>query len=449
MVTAKTQVRTVQARRADSVPVCNDLDIEDVSREQLADDFRSVRAATEGLAASLSPEDQNLQSMDCASPAKWHRAHTTWFFEAFVLKPHDDSWREVDPTWNYLFNSYYNGVGNQYPRPKRSLISRPDVQEVGRYRDAVDDAVLELIERASEGTWRDLAPIIRLGLNHEQQHQELLATDLKHGFAQNPLPPAWTECPAPGEAEPPPHRWIAFGERIAEIGACEDGRYCFDNELPRHREVVEAFDLASRPVTCGEYLAFMEDGGYDNPDLWLSDGWAWLKETGVRAPMYWRRGEDGQWWLYTLGGLRRLDPGETLAHVSFYEAFAYAQWVGARLPTEAEWEVAATSTADRSGPFAEEGRFHPAAASSASTDSFESLFGNVWEWTSSSYSPYPGFVAPPGALGEYNGKFMVNQMVLRGGSCATPAGHVRATYRNFFYPPDRWQFSGIRLARTR
>lgn len=431
----------------DSTPACNELAIDAVSRERLADDFRAVRAATERLAAPLSPEDQNIQSMPCASPVKWHRAHTTWFFETFVLEPLDALWRAIDPAWRELFNSYYNGVGEQYPRPQRGLISRPDVNEVHRYRESVDQAILELIERTSDDRWPELAATVRLGLNHEQQHQELIATDLKHGFAQNPLHPAWTACPSPGGQPAEPFRWIGFDERIAEIGAADDGRFCFDNEMPRHRQVVEAFELASRPVTCGEYLAFMEDGGYRNPDLWLSDGWAWLQETGISAPLYWQQDSGNSWWLYTLGGLRSIDEHETLAHVSFHEAFAYAQWAGARLPTEAEWELATERAVENGAPFAEDGRFHPAAVGQASPDSPAGLFGNVWEWTASSYAPYPGFKTLPGAVGEYNGKFMVNQMVLRGGSCATPRAHVRATYRNFFYPTDRWQFSGVRLAR--
>ncbi|WP_376696735.1 ergothioneine biosynthesis protein EgtB [Wenzhouxiangella sp. EGI_FJ10305] len=430
--------------------MCNRLDVDSISREQLAEDFLAVRAATERLAATLSPEDQNLQSMPGASPVKWHRAHTTWFFETFVIEPREPDWRESDPAWKYLFNSYYNGLGDQHPRPQRSLISRPDVTEVSRYRRKVDDGILALIERTAPERWADLAGIVRLGLNHEQQHQELIVTDLKHGFSHNPIYPAWTECPPVADDLRPTLHWIAFDEQIAEIGAVDDGRFCFDNEMPRHREVIETFEIASRPVTCGEYLAFIHDGGYDNPGLWLSDGWDWLKETGTQAPMYWQKDADGQWWLYTLGGLRRVDANETLAHVSFYEACAYAQWAGARLPTEAEWEVAATSTDDRSGPFAEDARFHPCAIHpDVPEDRLAGLFGNVWEWTASSYAPYPGFRAPPGAVGEYNGKFMANQMVLRGGSCATPEGHLRSTYRNFFYPPDRWQFSGIRLARTR
>lgn len=429
-------------------PLCNDLAPDAIDRKLLADDFHSVREVTEALAARLSPEDQNLQSMPEASPVKWHRAHTTWFFETFVLRVHDRRWRESDPIWHYLFNSYYNGVGDQYPRPRRGLISRPDVTEIAGYRHRVDEAMVALIESAPEADWHELAEIVRLGLNHEQQHQELIATDLKHGFASNPLHPAWTERPATAGTEAAAPVWLGFDERIADIGAAEDGRFCFDNEMPRHREMVEAFELASQPVTCGEYLSFIEDGGYERPDLWLSDGWAWLEESGTRAPLYWRKGEDEHWWLYTLGGLRRVDPHEPVAHVSFYEACAYAQWAGARLPTEAEWETAAVSAAQRDGPFAEDGRFHPAAADpDLAQETLSGLFGNVWEWTASSYAPYPGFAAPPGAVGEYNGKFMVNQMVLRGGSCATPTGHIRPTYRNFFYPPDRWQFSGFRLAR--
>lgn len=447
MATAATQAHSGPAPRADAAPLCNTLDLAETDRDLIAQDYRRVRESTDALASSLSPEDQNLQPAAYASPVKWHRAHTTWFFETFVLKPHDRQWREIDPRWNFLFNSYYNGVGEQYPRAERSLISRPDAGEVGDYRRAVDAAVLALLADSRESDFAQLSAIVRLGLNHEQQHQELIATDIKHAFARNPLYPAWCDEPGVSSGETASLRWLPFAERIAAIGAEDDGRYCFDNELPRHREVVEAFELASRPVTCGEYLAFIDDGGYDNPDLWLSDGWAWVRETGIRSPMYWHRNDDGSWWLYTLGGARPLDPRETLAHVSFYEAWAFAQWTGARLPTEAEWEVAAGQLDDVHGPFAETGRFHPGAAAPSAPGATSSLFGDVWEWTTSSYAPYPGYKPLPGAVGEYNGKFMANQMVLRGGSCATPRAHVRATYRNFFYPPDRWQFSGIRLAR--
>ncbi|NBB92386.1 MAG: ergothioneine biosynthesis protein EgtB [Gammaproteobacteria bacterium] len=439
--------RTGSATGASAPPACNRLTVESITRDQLADDYRRVRGATEALTDGLSAEDQNLQSMPEASPVKWHRAHSSWFFESFVLADLDSGWKPVDPSYSYLFNSYYNGIGAQFPRPQRGLISRPDVAAVTEYRQAVDEALIALISDCPDSRWLDLARLVRLGLNHEQQHQELVVTDLKHCFSHNPLYPPWSSCPASG-GDVAAVDWLGFEERIAEIGAADDGRYCFDNETPRHRQVVPAFELASRPVACGEYLAFIEDGGYDDPDLWLSDGWTWLQDSGTRAPLYWQRDDDGRWWLYTLGGLRPVDPRETLVHVSFYEAFAYARWAGARLPTEAEWEVAASSVDDAPGPLAEQGRFHPGPADSRETDgSTCGLIGNVWEWTASSYAPYPGFKAAPGAVGEYNGKFMANQMVLRGGSCATPAGHVRPTYRNFFYPPDRWQFSGIRLAR--
>lgn len=425
------------------VPHCNRLAIESVSREHLADDFLRVRQATERLAESLSAEDQNIQSMAEASPVKWHRAHTSWFFEAFVLDAHDERWESPDDIFLYLYNSYYNGIGDQYPRPQRGLISRPDAEQVAAYRKRVEHAILGLIERCPEASWGDLAGLIRLGLNHEQQHQELIVTDLKHGFSHNPLWPAWTPEPEASEADRPPLRWHRFQGGVCHIGFDTEG-FCFDNEQPRHRTVIEPFEIASRPVTCGEYLAFIEDGGYERSELWLSDGWAWAREGEITAPLYWHH-LDGAWYLYTNGGLRMLDPEETLAHISFYEAFAYAQWAGARLPSEAEWEHAVACAGGQPGQFSESGRLHPGV--SRDGDGLAGAFGDVWEWTASSYAPYPGFQAPAGAVGEYNGKFMANQMVLRGGSCATPQGHVRRTYRNFFYPPDRWQFSGLRLAR--
>lgn len=436
-------------RRTRPAPACNLLPPASIDRGGLAEDYLAVRAATEALARDLSPEDQNLQSMPGASPVKWHRAHTTWFFEVFLLEPHGADFSPSDPAWRYLFNSYYNAAGAQYPRPQRGLISRPSVEEVADYRRRVDEAVLDLVETAEESEWPAIAERLRLGLNHEQQHQELIVTDLKHALALNPLLPAWTAPPAESRQPAAAIDWIAFDARIADIGTESDGRFHFDNERPRHREVVESFELASRPVTCGEFLAFIEDRGYDNPALWLSDGWTWLEDSGTRAPLYWRRDDDGCWQQYSLGGLRPVDEAEALAHISFYEAFAFAHWAGARLPTEAEWEVAAAAADAGEGPFADAGRFHPAATEPADAGSPAGMFGNVWEWTASAYAPYPGFQAAPGAVGEYNGKFMANQMVLRGGSCATPAGHIRATYRNFFYPPDRWQFSGLRLARKR
>jgi ergothioneine biosynthesis protein EgtB len=424
-------------------PHCNRLAIESVSREHLADDFLRVRRATERLAQPLSAEDQNIQSMAEASPVKWHRAHTSWFFEAFVLDVHDDRWESPDAAFLYLYNSYYNGIGDQYPRPQRGLISRPDVEEVTAYRERVEQAVLALIERCPESEWRELAGLIRLGLNHEQQHQELIVTDLKHGFSHNPLWPSWAPSPPVASHRASPLEWHRFEGGVHYIGFDAEG-FCFDNERPRHRTVIEPFEIASRPVTCGEYLAFIEDGGYERSELWLSDGWAWARENGISAPLYWHQ-LDGDWYLYTNGGLRALDPEETLAHVSFYEAFAFAQWAGARLPTESEWEHAVAGAVGQPGHFSESGRLHPGTPPHG--NGLVAALGDVWEWTASSYAPYPGFRAPPGAVGEYNGKFMANQMVLRGGSCATPRGHVRPTYRNFFYPPDRWQFSGVRLAR--
>ncbi|HLR87985.1 MAG TPA: ergothioneine biosynthesis protein EgtB [Wenzhouxiangella sp.] len=431
-----------------AAPVTNRSQLAAIGPEQLAADFKQVRTATEALAQGLSAEDQNLQSAPFASPAKWHRAHTTWFFETFVLKPHSPSWEPCSPAWNYLFNSYYNGVGRQYPRPQRGLISRPDIHEVAAWRRRVDRAVLALIDNPPAGEFTRLAELVRLGLNHEQQHQELLVTDIKHGFSKNPLHPAWHQPRQPARHDGAPLRWIKFDGHTAGIGMPDDGRFCYDNEQPRHRQIIEPFELAARPVTCGEFLEFMRDGGYEDPSLWLSDGWRWLKENDIQSPLYWQHTDEG-WKIHTPGGLQALDPAEALAHVSFYEAAAFAHWAGARLPTEAEWEIAATSRAGSPGPTAESGRLHPAASrpDQSGKNLLADMLGNVWEWTASSYLPYPGYKAPAGAIGEYNGKFMANQMVLRGGSCATPLGHIRPTYRNFFYPPDRWQFTGLRLAR--
>ena len=405
--------------------------------------FQSVRQTTEWLAADLSAEDQNLQSMPEASPVKWHRAHTSWFFETFILGPEQPDYRPFDPDFAYLFNSYYNGVGKQYPRPRRGLISRPGADEVGTYRKHVDQAMLDFLDRLNTDQVQQLAPLIALGLNHEQQHQELIVTDLKHAFSYNPALPAWTARPEP-EGLSTKWKWVGFQGGLHRIGSTTD-QFCFDNETPHHPVYVADFQLASRPVNCGEFLEFIEDDGYRRPELWLADGWDWVRREDIQAPLYWLTDEGGRWnSLYTLGGARGLDPAEPVCHISFYEAFAYAQWAGARLPIEAEWEIAALGQVDR-GQFAENVRFHPGTARPSSDP--VRMFGDVWEWTGSSYAPYPGFKPARGAVGEYNGKFMANQMVLRGGSCATPAGHVRPGYRNFFYPGDRWQFSGLRLAR--
>jgi ergothioneine biosynthesis protein EgtB len=399
--------------------------------------YRSVRAATEALAAPLSAEDQTPQSMPDASPVKWHRAHTTWFFETFVLEKAAPGYVAFDPAHRVLFNSYYNAIGEQYPRGDRGLITRPGVAEVGEYRAHVDETILGLLDAGSLS--QESLAVVELGLHHEQQHQELLVTDLKHLFGHNPLHPAYRERAAAGTASE--LSWRARDRGLHEIGHQGDG-FHYDNEGPRHAVHLEAFELATRPVTNGEWLEFMESDGYARPELWLSDGWSQVQTHGWRAPLYWVQREN-VWHQYTLAGLQRVDPDEPVTHVSAYEADAYASFADARLPTEAEWEVVAAEQSI-AGNFVESGRLHPTAADG---DGLVQVFGDVWEWTRSAYSPYPGFAPAPGALGEYNGKFMANQLVLRGGSCVTPGDHVRATYRNFFYPDARWQFSGVRLAR--
>jgi ergothioneine biosynthesis protein EgtB len=418
----------------------------------LAARFASVRAATEALAEPLSPEDATAQSMPDASPVKWHLAHTSWFFETFLLES-SAGYRPFDPAYRVLFNSYYHSVGEQHHRPERGLITRPGLAEVRAYRAHVDAAAGALLAR--DALTPGQREVVELGLHHEQQHQELILTDLKHLLAKNPQQPAYREDAqrgAPAGAAPP-LAWHAYPGGLREIGHAGGG-YCFDNETPRHRVFVHGFALASRLVTNAEFVAFVEDGGYERPELWLSDGWAAVCENGWRAPLYWQE-RDGERFQFTLAGLCALAPDEPVTHVSAYEADAYARWAGARLPTEAEWEVAAAK-AEIAGNFVESGRLHPAPVGSASRRAPAGLaaqtgpaqlFGDAWEWTSSAYAPYPGYRPPPGALGEYNGKFMANQLVLRGGSCATPRSHIRASYRNFFHPDARWQWSGIRLAR--
>ncbi|HZZ84715.1 MAG TPA: ergothioneine biosynthesis protein EgtB [Anaeromyxobacteraceae bacterium] len=406
----------------------------------LLERFRAVRGATESLASPLSAEDQQVQSMPDASPVKWHLAHTTWFFEEFVLARADARYRRFHPRYGYLFNSYYEAVGPRHERPRRGLLTRPSLAEVLAYRAFVDERMGELL---SGGRGAAVRAVVELGLHHEQQHQELVLTDVKHALSQNPLRPAWREdLPLAGGAAAP---LLAFRELpggVAEIGDAGQG-FAFDNERPRHRAWLEPFALASRPATNGELLAFVEEGGYRRPELWLSDGFAAVKARGWEAPLYWER-DGGGFAEFTLGGLRPLDLAAPAAHLSFYEADAFARFSGARLPTEEEWEVAARE-APVAGNLAESGRFHPTVAPPAA--GLAQLFGDVWEWTRSAYAPYPGFAPAPGALGEYNGKFMVSQLVLRGGSCVTPATHLRATYRNFFYPDARWQFTGVRLAK--
>ena len=401
----------------------------------LADRYRAIRSATLGLCAPLEIEDYQLQSMPEASPPKWHLAHTTWFFERFVLAGAEPDFRPHHPEFDFLFNSYYDSVGERHPRGARGLLSRPTVAEVLRYRREIDARMIALADRLTP----ELAGLVELGLNHEQQHQELLLTDLKHAFGSNPLQPAYAAGPWIHSSPALPLSWTSFPAGVRSLG--HDGvGFAFDNELPRHRIFLEAFEIASRLVTAGEYLAFIVDGGYSRPELWLSDGWSECRRHGWHAPLYWSKDPRG-WRVFTLRGAVTLDPHRPVCHVSFYEADAYARWADARLPTEGEWE-SASSGQEVAWNFAESGAFHPAADLGLGQ-----YFGDAWEWTASPYVAYPGYRPEPGAVGEYNGKFMCNQMILRGGSCATPAGHIRPTYRNFFPPDARWQFSGLRLAR--
>ncbi|MEI9927426.1 MAG: ergothioneine biosynthesis protein EgtB [Sphingomonas sp.] len=407
----------------------------------LGERIARVRALSAALAAPLSDADATVQSMDDASPAKWHLAHTSWFFETFVLRDFVPGYRRFDERWPFLFNSYYEAEGQRHARPMRGMLTRPTLAEVLAYRTAVTAAVLDALPALP----REARALVELGCHHEEQHQELLLTDVLHLFAQNPLEPAvWRGAPKVPVAMPGEIGWLEGAEGIVEIGAGEPGSstFAFDCEGPRHAALLGRHALADRTVTNGEWAAFIADGGYADPRHWLADGWAWVQAQGIEAPLYWRR-ERGAWTRFGLDGRRPIDPAAPVTHVSFYEADAYASWAGARLPTEAEWESAASrhdplagNQLDRAGPVEP----RPSAGGPA-------FFGDVWEWTGSAFRPYPGFRAAAGAVGEYNGKFMSGQCVLRGGSCATPRGHVRASYRNFFYPHQRWQFTGIRLAK--
>ncbi|MBW6526325.1 ergothioneine biosynthesis protein EgtB [Sphingomonas sp. RHCKR7] len=406
--------------------------------EPLAERYGRVRALSEALVAPLSDADATVQSMDDASPAKWHLAHTTWFFETFVLRDHVAGYQRHDERFPFLFNSYYEAEGRRHARARRGMITRPTLDEVRGYRAAVDRALLAALPRLPV-TAREL---IALGCHHEEQHQELLVTDMLHLFGENPLEPAiWPAARKVPVAMPAPIGWIERGEGVVEIGHGGEG-FAFDCEGPRHCALLAPHALADRTVTNDEWAAFVADGGYRDPRWWLADGWAWVQREGVDAPLYWEQ-RDGVWTRLGLDGRRALDPAAPVTHVSFYEADAYASWAGARLPTEFEWEAAAASYDPAGGNQLDRaGALEPRPAGDG-----PAFFGDVWEWTGSAYRPYPGFRPVAGAVGEYNGKFMSGQFVLRGGSCATPRGHVRASYRNFFYPHQRWQFTGVRLAK--
>ena len=418
------------------------------SRPALATDpvarFASVRSASLRIVEPLSPEDCAVQSMPDVSPAKWHLAHTSWFFEQFLLREHSPGYRAFDDRFGYLFNSYYEAVGPRHSRPERGLLTRPTLAEVLRYRAHVDEQMARLMDASC---WRsELWPLVELGLNHEQQHQELMLTDIKHVLSRNPLEPSYrSDLRAPPECGrvAPAGRWFDVDGGLRAIGVGDDPGFSFDNESPRHRVWLETYRIAARPVTNSEYREFIREGGYEEPRLWLSDGWGVVQSEGLQRPLYWSEDLQSE---FTLGGRRDIEPDAPVCHVSYYEADAFARWADARLPTEAEWEIAAAGLAPV-GNLADADALQPMPGGDDACPG--QMFGDVWEWTSSAYAPYPRFRPAKGAIGEYNGKFMCNQQVLRGGSCVTPAGHVRATYRNFFYPRSRWQFMGFRLAGDR
>jgi ergothioneine biosynthesis protein EgtB len=417
-----------------------DVPTEEPSRRDVAARFCAVRQLTERLAEPLSAEDQAIQSMPDVSPTKWHRAHTTWFFETFLLSSYLTGYKVHHPAYGYLFNSYYEAVGPRHPRPQRGLLSRPGASEITAYRGQVDRVMDDFLNRSWPARVWDL---VELGLHHEQQHQELILMDIKHVLSINPLAPTYLPLPPQEIGLSSPQTWTDYCGGLVEIGHQGKG-FAFDNECPRHTVYLQPFLLADRPVSCGDWQAFMDDGGYQRPELWLSDGWLAVQALGWAAPLYWRQDGAG-WQVFTLAGLRPVNECEPVVHISYYEADAFARWADARLPTEAEWESAVT-VAGATGPPESNGArlldftaLHPRPGGG--------FLGDVWEWTSSAYLPYPGFHPAPGAVGEYNGKFMVNQQVLRGGCCATPSGHLRPSYRNFFPPAARWPFSGCRLAR--
>ena len=409
------------------------------SQVTLIERYQTVRAASEALCEPLEIEDYGIQTMPDVSPPKWHLAHTSWFFETFLLKPYLKNYREFHPDYVRLFNSYYEQVGEYHPRPQRGFLSRPTVKDILRYRAHVDDAMQQLLAQTDHSEWTDIETRAVIGVNHEQQHQELLLTDIKHIFACNPLRPVYRELPQ-SSATAAPLEWLEQPGGMFEMGATGEG-FAYDNEFPRHKTYLHSFKLASRLITNAEYLTFINDAGYDRPELWLSEGWKAIKEGRFSKPLYWEL-RNGEWWQMTLSGMQQLDLNAPVCHINYFEADAYANWAGKRLPTEAEWESVASLQTVK-GNLRDAGYLQPQATGSRG---LQQLFGDVWEWTQSAYNAYPGFHPPKGALGEYNGKFMCGQYVLRGGSCVTPANHIRASYRNFFYPADQWQFSGIRLA---
>jgi ergothioneine biosynthesis protein EgtB len=411
-------------------------------QEDLTPRYRDVRALSEALAAPLSDADATVQSMEDASPAKWHLAHVSWFFETFVLRDHVPGYRPFDPHYAFLFNSYYDGEGPRHARPLRGMLTRPPLQEILAYRAHVDAALLTALPTMQA----DAQALVTLGLHHEQQHQELMLTDIQHLFSLNPLEPALFDAPSASLAAlPGPVHWIEGRQGLVEIGDEGKGDFAFDCEGPRHKALLHPHALAHRPVTNAEWIGFIEDGGYRDSAHWLSDGWAWVQGEGVEAPLYWRQEAQG-WTRFALDGRKPVNPAAPVCHISFYEADAYARWAGARLPTEEEWESGALNVAPTSGNQLD-GPACPRPQAIDGGSALTRMFGDVWEWTGSAYRPYPGFHAAEGAVGEYNGKFMSGQLVLKGGSCATPRGHVRASYRNFFYPHQRWQFTGLRLAK--
>ncbi|GJQ62202.1 MAG: ergothioneine biosynthesis protein EgtB [Melioribacteraceae bacterium] len=413
-------------------------------RDILKDMYVHVRAFSEKIAEPLEPEDFVVQSMPDVSPAKWHLAHTSWFFETFILAENDKNYKPFDEKFSFLFNSYYVQVGDRWFRPNRGLLSRPTVKEVFEYRRFVDEQMANFFEIANDETIEKFRVPLEIGFNHEQQHQELMITDIKHVFSINPLYPVYKSFEDDISRDLPKQNWVPLDEGVYEFGQRGDS-FFYDNEKPVHKQFIHGFAVSSLPVTNGEYLAFMNDDGYTRTELWLSNGIAAVEENGWNAPLYWHK-IDGEWYSYTLGGLKKINPNEPVTHISYYEADAYARWADARLLSEFEWELVSKNF-EIEGNFVDNERFHVLPLTKDENKSVSRLFGDTWEWTKSDYAAYPGYRIPPGAIGEYNGKFMSGQYVLRGGSCATSADHIRRTYRNFFAPASRWQFSGIRLAK--